>query len=58
MKCDILDEYPNLIPIVDTRMFGFGQVIAFALSQYEAEVLVERLQLLEDYKDRGFPVEK
>jgi hypothetical protein len=58
VKCDILEVYPDLFPVVDYRLFGYGQVIAFTLSRYDAEVLVERLQLLEDYKDRGFPVEK
>jgi hypothetical protein len=58
VKCDILEVYPELFPVVDYRFFGYGQVIAFTLSRYEAEVLVERLQILEDYKDKGFPVEK
>lgn len=57
VTCDILAEYPNLFPIVDHRMFGWGRVIAFALSKYEAEILIQRLQILEDYKDRSFPVE-
>ena len=58
VKCDILEVYPELFPVVDYRFFGYGQVIAFALTQYEASELVWKLQLLEDYKDRGFPVEK
>ena len=57
VKIAILEEFPNLVPVIDYRAFGFGQVIAFCLSKYEAEVLVQRLQILEDYKDRGFPVE-
>jgi len=57
-RCAATELYPELTPIVDNRMFVNGSVIAFCLSKYEAEVLAERLQLLEDYKDRGFPVEK
>jgi hypothetical protein len=57
-KCVVTEDYPLLVPIVDYRMFGDGEVIAFALGEYEATSLVEKLQALEDLKMKGFQVEQ
>jgi hypothetical protein len=58
IKCGVTEDYPLLVPIVDYRMFGFGEVIGFALGEYEATTLVEKLQALEDLKDKGFKIEQ
>lgn len=50
VKCDVIDEYPNLTPIVDTAIFGYGHLIAFALNKHDAESLVERLNTISDFE--------
>ena len=48
--CRILEDYPDLIPIVDISLFGLGQLLCFATSKYEAEFLVDKLNSIETLK--------
>ena len=57
-NCVVTEDYPMLVPIVDYRMFGYGVVIGFALGEWDAKSLVEKLQALEDLKDKGFKIEQ
>ena len=55
VKCAILEEYPNLTPLVDTRLFGYGEVVAFCISDWDAQKLADQLNFLEELKRKHLP---
>lgn len=50
-KSVITEEYPDLIPIVDNgSRFMCGEVIAFAVDEFHANQIVNRLNVMHDFE--------